>query len=68
MQRIVEDISDAALPESLFKVPTGFRKNSKLWLTHSPLSPTEMILIAAAVTAMVVLLVWKVKKSRTGMA
>ncbi len=68
MERIVVDISDAALPESLFKVPTGFRKNPKLWLTHSPLSPTEMILIAAGGTAIVVLLVWTVKKSRTGMA
>jgi hypothetical protein len=68
MERTVEDISNAALPESLFKVPPGFRKNPKLWRTHSPLSPIEMILIAAAVTAVVVLLVRKVKKSRTGMA
>lgn len=68
IERTVEDISNAALPESLFEVPPGFRKNPKLWRTHSPLSPTEMILIAAAVIATVVLLVWKVKKSRAGMA
>ncbi|HJT01438.1 MAG TPA: hypothetical protein VJ756_20255 [Terriglobales bacterium] len=68
MEQIVEDFSDAALPESLFKVPSGFRKDPKLWRTHSALSSTEMVLIAATLTAAVVLLLWKIKKSRTGVA
>jgi hypothetical protein len=36
VQETVEELSDSPLPETLFKLPTGFRENHELWRSNSP--------------------------------